>query len=497
MLRDKDKDRMGWYRNFVIDYAAEIDKNMHYPIDAIIELLSYPRILKHTLRRTLVLWKKLAMEINFDDLLIVNVLKTVDERYFSFIDKNISRLQYLLTGGDKRTQEDLNNRLQKEFRYVFEGIKNSNEESEKSQENKMDAGAKTSSQEIEAAKELLMTLFPNFFSKEFYEGWPSEASLTYQHVAQSEPTKYWERIKRGELYEGEISDCKILKAINKWNADFENEALDNMDMVGVLTKEDQVIEKLRQFKKLINSDCIRKAASKQFETTLEVHRNKACAEVCDAAGQWFVLGPDNIDDHWQQWLYEEIKKALPISLRYVNDLYYHWYKPKQNQDGQFREKIIEAAKDIYESNPDLLGNALDPDNIWSVWDFACLVSQTVQGGNGFKPEEWKWLGQVLLKAGEKYPKVIGPNIARLLVIVDRDSPYNQFVLKSEFIEPGINVIFNNHMKAVMSLLLLKGIDLEKYDHQSKEILQFTRDYANKWFNERNNQNNDGNSQQTL
>ena len=57
----------------------------------------------------------------------------------------------------------------------------------------------------------------------------------YQHVANDGPTRYWERIKRGELYDNEIADCEILEALKEWNEDFESEAFRGMEMVEALT----------------------------------------------------------------------------------------------------------------------------------------------------------------------------------------------------------------------------------------------------------------------
>ena len=73
--KNYNKDRMGWDRSEMIQAIAEISDDLLKPVDAILELTDNPRVLKHALRRTLTAWEKLAGEIDFDDLLIVNVLK--------------------------------------------------------------------------------------------------------------------------------------------------------------------------------------------------------------------------------------------------------------------------------------------------------------------------------------------------------------------------------------------------------------------------------------
>jgi len=462
------KDKMGWGRSDMIQAMAEIEELIDSPIDAILKLTDNPRVLKHALRRTLTTWEKLAGEIDFDDLLIVNVLKVVDERIFSFIDKHIARLCALATDNDKERQDKLREKLEPEYKHATE----------------------EADYDVNAVSKLLYTLFPRFVGEKWTDELLRQDLTSYQHVANNEPTKYWERVKRGELYDKEIADCEILKALKQWNEDFESTVFKGMEMIKALSTDERVFEKVNQFKSLVSRDCLQKAASKQFDKTLKEYGNKASGEVCPALTRFFVLKPEYNDKLWRSWLLDEIKKALPVSLRYASELYHYWYDPGQNRGADLRARVVEEAKKIFENDPVMLTKVLDPDYIWSVFDFTMeFVEKNKQTGT-FDQKQWQWLGRVLLEAGKNNPQVIGPQIANMFCEVTSYNRAKAIKFRGKFDRSVLKSIFNNQEEKVMKLLLLEGVDIEKYDEQSKTVLYCAQDEANKWLNQNNNQSDD-------
>lgn len=462
------RDRIGWDRSEMIQAVAGMYDDSSKPIDAIVELTSNPRVLKHALRRTLTAWEKLAGEIDFDDLLIVNVLKVVDERIFSFIDKHIARLCALATDNKKESQDELRKKLEPEYTRATENAE----------------------YDVNTVSNLLYALFPRFADRSMADELLRRDLTSYQHAANDKPTKYWERIKRGELYDNEIGDCEILEALKQWNENFESKAFRDMEMVEALSNGERVFEKAHQFKSLISQDCLQKAASKQFDITLKEHDKKSSSEVCPAVAQWFTLGPERLDSQWQQWLLDEIKKALPISLRYANELYHFWYDPKHNQDGDLRARVVEAAKAIFKNDPALLAKVLDLDYIWSAFEFTENFMEKDKSTGSFHLKQWSWLGRVLLEVGIQNPKVIGVNIAAMVCIYPAYNREREIEFNKEFHISRARTIFDGNMEAVMRLLLLEGVDIEKYDEQSKAVLLLARDEANKWLKQNNSQPKD-------
>ncbi len=461
-------DRIGWDRSEMIQAVAGMYDDLSKPIDAIVELTSNPRVLKHTLRRTLTGWEKLAGEIDFDDLLIVNVLKVVDERIFSFIDKHITRLCALATDNKKEEQGELRNKLESEYKSATENHK----------------------YDIKAVQELLDALFPKFISGSMTDELLRRDLTSYQHVANDEPTKYWERIKRGELYYNEIPDCKILEALTQRDKDFDSRVLGDIEITEPLSSAGMAFEKARQFKKVIPSGSLQKAASKKFDKTLKKHGNKASSEVCPAAGSWYMLKPEHTDGYWQKWLLEEIKKALPVSLRYANDLYEYWFCPKHNLGGDLRARVVESAKEIFENAPALLARALDPDYIWSVFNFTYKFAEKNKDTHTIASKQWRWLGETLIEAAADNPQIIGVQIAAMVCRYPPSNREKRIEFNGNFSQTEVKSIFNNQEEQVMKLLLLQGVDIEKYDEQSKAVLYCAQDEANKWLKQNNSQHID-------
>ena len=460
-------DRMGWGRFENILYLPSMYDGSSKPLDAIEELTSNPRVLKHALRRTLTVWEKLPGEIDFDDLLIVNVLKVVDERIFSFIDKNISQLCTLVKGNNKE-EGKLRQGLQAEYEHA----------------------TKKAEYNFDAASNLAYALFPGFAGENTADRSLRQDLTSYQHVANDYPTKYWERIKRGELYYNEIPDCDILKALKQWNEDFESKAFRNMEMVKALSNDERIYKKAHQFKSLISRDCLQKAASKQFDITLKEHRNKASSEVCPAASTWFLLKSGQADKQWQEWLLEEIKKALPISLRYVNELYHYWFDPKQDFNENLRARVVEAAKKIFEDDPVLLARVLDSDYIWSVFEFTDSLVKKHKPDGTFDLKQWQWLGRTLIEASVDNPQIIGVQIVAMVCYYPSYNREKRIEFNNTLEQSVVKSIFNNQEEKVMKLLLLQGVDIEKYDEQSKVVLLCARDEAKKWLKQNNSQPKD-------
>jgi energy-coupling factor transporter ATP-binding protein EcfA2 len=470
--KNYNKDRMGWDRTALVQAVIEIYYDLPNPVDAILELTDNPRVLKHALRRTLTAWKKLAGEIDFDDLLIVNVLKVVDERIFSFIDKNISRLCALATDNEKKSQDELRKKLEPEYKQATE----------------------KADYDVNAVSKLVKALFPKFIGESTTDELLRRDLTSYQHVANDEPTKYWERIKRGELYDNEIADCETLRALRQWNKDHESKAFRDMEMFEALFNDESIFKKVLQFKSLISRDCLQKTASKQFDKTLKEYGNKASREVCPALTRLFVLKPEYDDKLWRNWLLEEIKKALPISLRYAYELYHFWYDPKHNPDGDLRGRVVEEAKKIYENDPALLAKVLDPDYIWSVFNFTESFAEKNKDTRTIDSKQWMWLGRTLIEASADNPQIIGVHIAAMASSMSSYNREKQIEYENKFYQTEVKSIFNDQEYKAMKLLLLEDVDIEKYDETSKKVLLCARDEATKWLKQNNGQPKDNHVQ---
>ncbi len=466
---DGDKeDRIGWDRSGIVESIAQFEDYLKKPIDYIVELLFNPRVAKAALRRTWQTWQNLYGEIDFDDLLMTNVLRAGATEAFIFINENIKvlrSLSHISDNSETKKRSDKNRaKLHEELKRAAEGTQ----------------------WDFEAANKLINYLF---------SGWDdsmrnitlSERLKNSQIVANSEPTDYWARLIREELSPREVRDQEMLSALGEWNKDRQRKVFRDKNMRDALISGQEVLEKARQFKELINEDTLRDQAKEQFQITLQKEKNKASRENCPAVGKWFLLKPEpsSLDSkEWRDWFYEQIKMALPVSLGYANDLYHFWVDPKRSCPIELRSKIIEEAKRIYGGNPEALVKAINP-NRFSVRTFAQYFSEVDQGGSGFKPEEWKWLGETLLKAGERNMEVIIPEIS-ILLGDSNPGPNTKtkqgYDYNCKFREDLAHKLFGQKFRQLMELLA-KSIDVSMYDTQGKAFIACAQSYARKRLSE--------------
>lgn len=87
-----------------------LDKNVFGPNQALLVLCETPRTLKQGLRRCLDAWNRLAGEIDFDDLLIMSILRETEPGTFAHIDKYIFDLR--VKNSDKDPRADFRNALE-------------------------------------------------------------------------------------------------------------------------------------------------------------------------------------------------------------------------------------------------------------------------------------------------------------------------------------------------------------------------------------------------
>lgn len=455
------------------DYIEYLELLPDNPLGGIVTFLDSPRVLKQALRRTLVTWQQLYNEINFDDLLVTNVIRASAPELFVYINRNITTLRSLSNAESKEKAEKDRETLRLELEKIVE---------KKSYDGK-------------AAAVLIEFLFPGWTKPEG-NLYPSmrESERKYQRVENDWPTDYWVRLNREELLADEIPDKDILMAIGAWNQNKEAKALKQQLPMRVAIDDEGVFEKLRQFKERIHKETIQELAEEQFRATLKEHKNRASMDNCPAVGSWWQLVSTDtlMDESLHQWLLGEIYKAMSISLGYVNDLYATWFK----QLPALRRDIVAKAKEVYCDKPEVLINVLDPEEIGSISHFSYYYSLEKQGGQGFDPKEWRWLADTILKAGKLNPQIIVPQIPFLLVEVERrpgirngEKPMAESVVWDgdhiwigKFVPDRAQKLFTDQFSELMRLLA-SDIDHSGLKKEQKAYVIAAHMYAKSWLSE--------------
>ncbi|NPU85907.1 MAG: hypothetical protein HPY65_15635 [Syntrophaceae bacterium] len=364
------------------------------PVIVVSKLLNNPRMLKTTLRHSLQSWQSLHGEIDFDDLFVTRVIYTIAPEAFSFINQNIGLLRSFNTD----STSEFTRKRQGENREVLD------KEWEKIQcdWNKI------------MLKHLIIYLFPGWNEDDFYQ------DNVPQGVLQSDPTDYWVRLNREEVAMDELRDQTILHAVQSWKENKSTIIYQNLNLSEAIFNIDGFARKIEHFGNLLDGGNIRELASEVFENIRNSKNSNFDVDSYLGFFELWRLSLDNPSKNHYEWILVEIEKALPISLRLANSLYYYWSKGSRtdiditNIHISLRKRFVEAARKCYESDLNVFIKALDEVYIYSIYHLMIFFSQTKYGGSGFNASEWDWLVNTILESAKINSRIIIPQLVPLI-----------------------------------------------------------------------------------
>jgi hypothetical protein len=364
--------------------------------EAAARLLRTPRALKHALRRTLRAWEALCGEIDFDDLLAVNILRHAAPEAFDFIIRRWNRLSDDPRGWstDQQRIPALRKQTQSEW----------------------DKACHNADWDSRAARTLVVFSLPPAGEYLLEEG------STRQHRPQGlSDWRYWRRAINEEIDPNEARDQDVLQDLRQWfktrqsesplvgrligGGDYvtvwENLAVREFQPPGTLLLElaDQVIASFR---------------NPRGATISEMNEHPAFLALWRRANRIVRRGPESAD-----WLRTQLGKAIPKSLSLLNDLYYYWASLQngiilREDRSSIQECIYTLARDQWRDENTILQVAHPEQR----YDFYQLVFPPGDHQDGLSlhrgVKAWNWLAPILLDAFEQNPKFIAPKIACLV-----------------------------------------------------------------------------------
>ena len=368
---------------------ARPDRTMAYiqrvgrdtPLDAMVSLLHTPRALKHVLRRVDYVWRNLHGEAELDDIVIVSALRHGAEPAYKFLIGGIEAARHEPNAILPRTKT-----VKEEWEKVIENIAN---------------GA--------AAKRLVDLLGIKQLTQDLAE---NVTRSSPQDIHQDGPTDYFRRIVAEELGPTELRDQRVLRDIERWQASRD------VTLVAELLAESEESE---QYVRVWDHFAFRHSDAELMELTERVVASVLKRDGSSAHGDHSAItalsrrcNRQLRSNQHADWLQTLILSAVPVSLHYVNDLYYYWTGNHGIVDGAqraaVRRAIIEEVRDMVRTGEDLV-KVLTTDHPYTVFR---LITQTGEDTGLPAFQAWRdYLPPVLIDGTKSEPEIIIPEIANL------------------------------------------------------------------------------------
>ncbi len=435
------------------------------PIDNICRLVKTPRLLKIILRHCLNTWELLHGELDFDDLLVANVLRLAAPEAFDFILSNCNELRGL----------------------VEDGLFKNREERQKAVEKKWESVCSHVTWDTYAAKQLIQFLF---------YGWKDPDHMSRKNIAPqgfqlSTPTDYWDRFIRGELRTEDRRDQEVLRSIRLWDSTPDGVHYRDKPL-SVSLYEDKTFAALFEYfiRSIPDGHDYRGLFTQLFEYAL----NKYGAEseidripcfmalldnmrLCDTRTQYLSDPQEHL-----RWVEDEITKSIPVSLQLANDIFM-WFgvgyrgeyeRAMKKSDSRLRTHVVSFAKNLFSNNPRKLLKTLSVRHANSCFVFLKHFHEREEVA-GFKASEWKWFAELMLDAAEIDPVIITPQLAHLIVTDVQPSG----VVGQTINDRIVNDLFGSSQEKLMSILA-KDISVAELDPNPKRRVEFAKKHATEW-----------------
>ncbi len=410
--------------------------------DAVTALVRTPRMLKHVLRHVYHTWARLHGECDFDDLLLVNTLRYCAPEAFGFILENSDSLRSEVGEGAARQGSDELSPRQKAL------------------QQRWDDCVQDVVWDTNAGLVLLFFLMPS--AETFIQGTAPAAGNAPQGMRHLAPTDYWHRIITEEV-DDEAPDQLVLQAIDDWT----EEPSPKKDLPLLLHKSQRGGDVWEHFSARTPRSLLLLLAEQLIDLILDEEMADAKGDHPGLIAVWRTASrllshtPEN-----EQWLGTQLKKLMPRSLGFSNDLYYYWGGHKYaivSHEGANRlgVQMLNIAKGVFRpGSPESLLNGLGTKHPYAIRHLVAPPGLVSDGQPlPCDPANWYWLGPVLLGAANHDTQTIIPQIVNLVFDAKRKvqrDPHTGTREESVFLtinDELLKVVFRSCEKEVMEILV--------------------------------------------
>ncbi len=367
--------------------------------EAICRLLNTPRALKTALRRTWSTWKVVHGEVDLDDLIILNVLRTGAPEAWDYVLENLPDFYKIQRGADSNNEPEA---LKGKWKKV-----------------KMHADR----QSVE------------YLVKELFPAWPvstrQDRILCPQGIAADR--RYWPIAADAVLDDPRHNDQNILREVEAWKT----QSLSTADFIRLISEDEEFAKRVVHFSvspscraeyRLEPADVRRlvwraiKDATRRCDPSISYQQVPCLEPLEEIATQQDWRGPV-----WFPLIL--IKRTLTRSLHLAIEIEDKWASMRGcmltgEQEKQVRAGFIAMAQCAFR-NPKSLAEALDPQ-----WPY--VFADLLRKDNAkTRSSDWQWLIPIMLSAAEDDPRIVVPQLA-MLVCSGLPTPHVDDIFINEF-----------------------------------------------------------------
>ena len=432
--------------------ADEVLRARETPLDAVISLLQTPRALKHVLSRVDRVWANLYGEAELDDIVILTTLRHGAEPAFEFLDGAIDVARQGPNDLIPRSKS-----VKEEWDQLIGGM--------------------PSGPAVQRLVDLLGI-------QQLTGDTAFDATSSPQGVHLSHPTDYFSRITSETLAAEEPRDQTVLGDIKRWQANRDESLV--RALVAAPEESSQYALVWEHFSgRHSESELI----ALMEQVTADVLRRDGPAAKGDHAAiiaLWRRCGKRLRKDKFTQWLQKLIVDAVPVSLNFVNDLYYYWTGEygivTDRQKHTVREAIIQAVLEKIRTGEDLI-RVLANDHPFAV---RLLIKPAGMQESVVAYSSWsEQLPSVLIEGATVDPDIVVAQLANLVSTDESGHMYVSTVERPVFVNPY--EIDRDNMTALFGVRVDEALALlAEYAGDNPYALR-ARDAARSWLKERRSQ----------
>lgn len=382
------------------------------PAQAAARLLRTPRRVKQVLIHTYRAWRDLHGEIDFDHLLALNMLRHGASQAFNYVFRHwalLSREPQQPADGRDHTPS-IRARYQAEWNKVTEQV----------------------DWDTDAALALISFLLP--LSGEYLRQGKAYHPQPIQGIGHK---RYWDRGVNQYVDSDHERDQTVLADICSWL----NEK--KPDLVTGLVKGGDYVRVFDHYS--ATSFMHTPHTALDLATTVFDEFRKTPGRLVvddDPPAAFMALGrltrgriEPITEGVGRTWLKAQIAASLPVSLAFANEIYSYWTVvgsalSRLESKREVRHHTVAAARKHWRTADDLLG-VLHPRNPFDVYRFVFPPSELEYGGYIYAPEEFRWLGRLLVGALEKESDLVARKITHLIALREEGSRPAEWIYQAD------------------------------------------------------------------